>query len=171
MRTYLGFTYRRLAKPLNKKSRILAGLVVLGLLLVAGVASRGGKLAEASPVLASSFPDSCGLEAVVCSDEKSKEQLDIEKIIKSISILETNECQTGVGLHKRNPTGIRNAQGYLTFASCEEGLDYSADLWERLYSNLGLEDALAKWKTGNPQDRSAATKRYINNFYKVYNQL
>lgn len=87
-----------------------------------------------------------------------------EQIISIIAKLETNEGKTGVGRTRNNPTGIKCGKGYCSFVSYQEGLDYSVSLWRTYYLGEDIEDALAKWKTGNPKDRSEATKRYINNF-------
>ena len=85
-------------------------------------------------------------------------------IILTISRLETNLGRTGVGLTHHNLTGLRNSDGYLHFDNDSDSIYYSVALWDKNYTGLSICDGLAKWKTGNSQDRSEDTLRYINNF-------
>lgn len=111
-------------------------------------------------------PSSCSLEVVICPEEIKEPS--VEEIISIIAQLETQNGKTGVGATKHNPTGIKNSKGlYQEFQTLEEGLLVSAELWRLGYSNLDIDSALAKWKTGNPQDRSPQTLKYISDFYSL----
>jgi len=95
------------------------------------------------------------------------EEYETDDIIRAIAFLETQNGKTGVGHTKNNLTGIFLNGSYATFETKEESFAYSAILWENRYSEMDIEDALARWKTGDPKNRDAETIKYIKDFYKV----
>lgn len=102
-------------------------------------------------------PDACGLEAVVCPGEGQT----ISNIIMAIAQLETQRGKTAVG---NNLTGIKGSNGqYLIFDSFQASLDYSEQIWTNYYGSYPLDQALARWKTGDPNNTDPATIRYISN--------
>ena len=114
------------------------------------------------------FADPCGLEAVVCPDEIQEPTT--EQIISIIAQLETQNGKTGVGKSRNNLTGLRDSTGYLSFPDQRTSIEYSVDLWNRAYGGLDVESALAKWKTGNKNNRDPQTLKYIANFKLILEQ-
>lgn len=73
----------------------------------------------------------------------------------------------GVGRTKNNPLSIKCRGGsYCHYETLAEGYSVATALWNRSYASLPLDDALARWKTGNPANRDPATIRYIANIRK-----
>jgi hypothetical protein len=102
--------------------------------------------------------DSCGLSSVVCPEE-----ITTEKIIHAIAIMETGNGKN-IKNGQNNITGIKIAGKYADFVSQEACFDYSVDLWERAYSGLPLEKALAKWKVG---ERGVINQEALNYISKI----
>lgn len=157
---------KALPKGILKWTESVIWLVAIALFFWLLLAPRNEQepveIIEVSPYI---FMDKCYLEDVVCEGEQIWE---VEKVIDTIAFLETQNGKTGVGKSKNNLTGLRTIGEYWSFATKQESLDYSISLWKVAYADLLIEDALAKWKTGNPKNRDEATLRYISNFKYHY---
>lgn len=83
-----------------------------------------------------------------------------KQVVNAIAKWETGGGTTGTGQYPcNNPTGIAGR----CFATLRQGYQYSYALWEQSYAQLDVESALARWKTGSQDDRSAETVAYIHN--------
>ncbi|MCK5016593.1 MAG: glucosaminidase domain-containing protein [Candidatus Peribacteraceae bacterium] len=142
-------------------------IAMLVLVLFKGYPLFPEPVIEETPVVIGSytFADPCGLESVICANEK---MWDTEKVIRAIAFLETQNGKTGVGRSKNNLTGIRSSVEYWDFPTQQASIDFSIKLWDTHYADLSIDEALAKWKTGSRFDRSEATLRYISNFKGIY---
>ena len=166
---------------MGRSGLIAIGIVVLALLWLLVASFRHSVVqvpipqAEVAYGASYEFPSECGLEAVVCENEKSEihnltdVKPSVEEIVRAISILETGGG-TNIISGKNNATGIKVQSTYIDFTSIQECLDYTKGLWERRYAGLPLEDALAKYRTGDPNNRDPETLKYIANFWSVYNR-
>lgn len=143
---------------------VILGITAGILLLILGLAKSCGweeqrniRINNTVPV---AFADSCSLEVVICDGEITEPT--VEQIILAISQRETGGCKYGVGRSKNNCTGIVTATGYRSFASPEDSLDFSVQLWRDYYAGIeGLDSQLARWKTGSAINRDPETLKYI----------
>lgn len=85
-----------------------------------------------------------------------------EQVLWAVSKFETGRGTQGVG-RRNNPASIKCGETYCSYGSLAEGYRHALAVWQKSYLHLPLDSALARWKTGNKNDRSEATIRYINN--------